>query len=163
VDRAVIAGETMSRELFYVAASRGREHVTVITTDKARNEESVGRSGARLSASELVRTMHGRSAEGLRPDASRGFDRGIRAVVEVARHVVESNRTLMGRRWLRPFSGRPSSTQRAMSARRRGSRLHKDTVLASVCTSSIGRRWVSGAHSIGCEGRGVLLTCLARA
>jgi hypothetical protein len=29
-------GETMSRELFYVAASRGREQFTVITSDKAR-------------------------------------------------------------------------------------------------------------------------------
>ena len=78
----------MNRELFYVAASRGREHLTVITSDKARLEESVGRSGARLSASELVRTMHARLAEGLTPDASRGFERGIRAVVEVARQSV---------------------------------------------------------------------------
>ena len=30
VDTVVIAGETMSRELFYVAASRGREQLTVI-------------------------------------------------------------------------------------------------------------------------------------
>ena len=41
VDAVVIAGETMSRELFYVAASRGRERLTVITSDKARLEESV--------------------------------------------------------------------------------------------------------------------------
>ena len=63
VDAVVIAGETMSRELFYVAASRGREQLTVITSDKARLEESVGRSGARLSASELVRTMHATVAD----------------------------------------------------------------------------------------------------
>jgi hypothetical protein len=88
VDAVVIAGETMSRELFYVAASRGREHLTVITSDKARLEESVGRSGARLSASELVRTMHARGADGLTPDASRGFDRGIRTVVEGVRQSV---------------------------------------------------------------------------
>ena len=78
----------MSRELFYVAASRGRAHLTVITSDKARLEESVGRSGARLSASELVRTMHATWANGLTPDASRGVDRGIRAVVEGARQSV---------------------------------------------------------------------------
>ena len=88
VDAVVIAGETMSRELFYVAASRGREHLTVVTSDKARLEESVGQSGARLSASELVRTMQARLAEGLTPDGSRGFDRGIRAVVEAARQSV---------------------------------------------------------------------------
>jgi hypothetical protein len=85
VDAVVIAGETMSRELFYVAASRGREHLTVITSDKARLEESVGRSGARLSASELVRMMRDTLGDGLTQDASRGYDRGIRAVVEWAR------------------------------------------------------------------------------
>jgi conjugative relaxase-like TrwC/TraI family protein len=88
VDAVVIAGETMSRELFYVAASRGREHVTVITSDKARLEESVGRSGARLSASELVRMMRDTLGDGLTQDASRGFDRGIRALVEWARQSV---------------------------------------------------------------------------
>ena len=96
VDAVVIAGETMSRELFYVAASRGREQLTVITSDKARLEESVGRSGARLSASELVRTMHARSAAGLAPDASRGFERGIRTVVEGARQSVGFEQELTG-------------------------------------------------------------------
>jgi hypothetical protein len=88
VDRVVIAGDTMNRELFYVAASRGREYVTVVTSDKAQLEESVGRSGARLSATELVRTMHTKLAEGLTPDASRGFERGIRAVVVEARQAL---------------------------------------------------------------------------
>jgi hypothetical protein len=82
VDAVVIAGESMSRELFYTAASRGREHLTVITSDKARLEESVGRSGARMSASELVRTRDATLAEGLAPDASRGFERGIRTMVQ---------------------------------------------------------------------------------
>jgi conjugative relaxase-like TrwC/TraI family protein len=89
VDAVVIAGEAMSRELFYVAASRGREHLTVITSDKARLEESVGRSGARLSASELVRMMREALGDGLTQDASRGYDRGIRAVVEWARQSVK--------------------------------------------------------------------------
>jgi hypothetical protein len=111
VDRAVIAGETMSRELFYVAASRGREHVTVITTDKARNEESVGRSGARLSASELVRTMHGRSADGLTRGGSRGFERGIRAVVVEARQSVGVERESTGHAVPAPASSRPSNIQ----------------------------------------------------
>jgi hypothetical protein len=88
MDAVVIASESMSRELFYVAASRGREHLTVITSDKARLEEAVGRSGARLSASELVRTIHARLAEGFTLDASRGFERGIRAVAEGRRQSV---------------------------------------------------------------------------
>jgi predicted RNA-binding protein with PIN domain len=45
----------MQKELFYVAASRGRHSVTVITSDKERLQETVGRSMARRSASELVR------------------------------------------------------------------------------------------------------------
>jgi len=57
----------------------------VITSDKARLEESVGQSGARLSASELVRMMRDKVGNGLTQDASRGYDRGIRAVVEWAR------------------------------------------------------------------------------
>jgi hypothetical protein len=85
IDAVVIAGETMSRELFYVAASRGRERLTVITSDKVRLEESVGRSGARLTASELVRMMRDTWRDGLTQDASRGYDRGIRTVVEWAR------------------------------------------------------------------------------
>jgi hypothetical protein len=88
VDAVVIAGETMSRELFYVAPTRGREHLTVITSDKAQLAESMGQSGARLSASELVRTMHARVTDGLQPDMSRGFARGIRAVVDLARQPV---------------------------------------------------------------------------
>jgi hypothetical protein len=96
VDRVVIAGDTMNRELFYVAASRGREYVTVVTSDKAQLEESVGRSGARLSATELVRTMHTRVAEGLTPDASRGFERGVRAVVVEARQSLGVERESTG-------------------------------------------------------------------
>jgi conjugative relaxase-like TrwC/TraI family protein len=85
VDAVVIAGERMSRELFYVAASRGREQLTVITTEKTRLQESVARSDARLSASELVRTRSGTLSAGLTPDASRGFERGIRMVAEGTR------------------------------------------------------------------------------
>jgi ATP-dependent exoDNAse (exonuclease V) alpha subunit len=53
VDAVVISGEAMKRELFYVAASRGRESVTIVTSDKSLLGETVGRSGERQSASEL--------------------------------------------------------------------------------------------------------------
>jgi hypothetical protein len=88
VDAVVIAGESLNRELFYVAASRGREQVTVITSDQARLEASVGQSGARQSVSELVRTIHARFADDRSMDASRGFARGIRALVEEGRRSV---------------------------------------------------------------------------
>src|SRR5438128_8927860 len=57
VDAVIISGDGMQRELFYVAASRGRERVLVITSDKQRLRESVARSTARQSASELARKV----------------------------------------------------------------------------------------------------------
>ena len=55
VDAVVISADTMRRELFYVAASRGRRAVTIITSDKDLLRDSVGRSDERQSATELVR------------------------------------------------------------------------------------------------------------
>jgi conjugative relaxase-like TrwC/TraI family protein len=57
VDAVVISGDAMKKELFYVAASRGRESVTVVTSDKGLLRESVARSGERQSASELLRKI----------------------------------------------------------------------------------------------------------
>jgi conjugative relaxase-like TrwC/TraI family protein len=57
VDAVVISGDAMKKELFYVAASRGRERVAVITSDKELLRQSVARSGERQSASELVRKI----------------------------------------------------------------------------------------------------------
>src|SRR6202035_2659061 len=55
VDSVIISGDGMQKELFYVAASRGRQSVTVITSDKERLRTTVARSMARTSASDLVR------------------------------------------------------------------------------------------------------------
>lgn len=55
VDAVIISGDGMRRELFYVAASRGREQITVVTSDKKRLRESITHSGVRQSASELNR------------------------------------------------------------------------------------------------------------
>jgi UvrD-like helicase family protein len=60
VDAVVISGDAMKKELFYVAASRGRESVTVVTSDRELLRESVARSGARQSASELARKVQRR-------------------------------------------------------------------------------------------------------
>jgi hypothetical protein len=51
----------MRKELFYVAASRGRESITIVTSDKDLLRESVARSVARQSASELSRKAQGPS------------------------------------------------------------------------------------------------------
>jgi len=55
VDAVIISGDGMRKELFYVAASRGRQSVQVITSDKESLRESAARSSARKSASELAR------------------------------------------------------------------------------------------------------------
>lgn len=55
VDSVIVSADGMRKELFYVAASRGRQHITVITSDKERLTETVAQTATRKSASELVR------------------------------------------------------------------------------------------------------------
>ena len=76
VDSVIISGDGMQKELFYVAASRGRESVQVITSDKELLRDSVGRSTARRSASELVRKV--------RPGLHQGPYRGVAAARDLA-------------------------------------------------------------------------------
>jgi conjugative relaxase-like TrwC/TraI family protein len=79
VDSVIISGDGMQKELFYVAASRGRRSVQVITSDRELLRESVARSTARRSASELARKA--------RPGLHQGSYRGARAARELAAHV----------------------------------------------------------------------------
>jgi predicted RNA-binding protein with PIN domain len=68
VDAVVLSGDGMKQEQFYVAASRGREGITVITSDADRLRESLGISAARPSATELAREqthMHPAQEHGL--------------------------------------------------------------------------------------------------
>ena len=67
VDAVVISADGMRKELFYVAASRGRESITVVTSDRDLLRESVARSVARQSASELSRKAQELSLERLKP------------------------------------------------------------------------------------------------
>jgi ATP-dependent exoDNAse (exonuclease V) alpha subunit len=69
VDSVIISADGMQRELFYVAASRGRQAVTVITSDQERLQETVARSMGRTSASELLRGQ----GTALRRGACRGL------------------------------------------------------------------------------------------
>ena len=55
VDAVIVSGDRMSQELFYVAATRGRESLTVITSDQMQLQESIGISSERQSATELAR------------------------------------------------------------------------------------------------------------
>jgi len=92
VDAVIISGDAMKKELFYVAASRGRERVTVVTSDKELLRETVGRSGERQSASELVRKMNDRIIE--RTARTQVCHRGLIAARAMARraalHVQEN-------------------------------------------------------------------------
>lgn len=53
VDSVIVAGNRMTRETFYVAASRGRESVSIFTSDKEGLAKSVSVDSTRLSAHEL--------------------------------------------------------------------------------------------------------------
>jgi len=92
VDVVVISGDAMKKELFYVAASRGRESVTVVTSDKELLRESVGRSGERQSASELVRKMGRDQPRAKRLGMQRGLHRGPSAAREMARQAAGQER-----------------------------------------------------------------------
>jgi conjugative relaxase-like TrwC/TraI family protein len=80
VDSVILSGDGMQKELFYVGASRGRQSVTVITSDRERLQETVARSMARTSASELVR---GKRA------FSRRAHRGLAMAREMVRRAAE--------------------------------------------------------------------------
>jgi conjugative relaxase-like TrwC/TraI family protein len=55
VDTIIISADAMKQELFYVAASRGRSEIAVVTSDREQLRESVGVSTMRQSAIELAR------------------------------------------------------------------------------------------------------------
>ena len=71
MDEVIVSADGMNRELFYVAASRGRERVTVVASDAAALRESVSRTNVRQSARELARKALFR--------VERGVHRGLRA------------------------------------------------------------------------------------
>jgi hypothetical protein len=57
VDVVVISTDVMRKELFYGAASRGQEHVTLVTSDKELLREAA-RSDIRQSATDLAHDKH---------------------------------------------------------------------------------------------------------
>ena len=107
VDTVVISADAMKRELFYVAASRGRESLTVLTSDTDQLRASISRSGARQSASELARKA-ALSSERLeqrqRPGLHAGLARGVAAARELAQHHAQH----WAERLARYLPGRPA-------------------------------------------------------
>lgn len=89
VESVIISADGMQKELFYVAASRGRRSVTVITSDKVGLRASVTSSAARKSASELAR--------GVRRCYTRGELRGLAAARDLARRAARFVTSLPGK------------------------------------------------------------------
>jgi conjugative relaxase-like TrwC/TraI family protein len=78
VDAVIVSGDRMSRELFYVAATRGRESLTLVTSNAAGFAESIGVSSQRQSASELAQRAEQEKAlrmPGLAKSAGEPLDR----------------------------------------------------------------------------------------
>jgi hypothetical protein len=82
VDAVIISADGMRKELFYVAASRGRERALVVTSNKEQLLQSVGRSAARQSATELERKLR-------RPGLHQGLCRGLAAARRLAMWVAQ--------------------------------------------------------------------------
>jgi len=90
VDEVIISGDGMKKELFYVAASRGREVVRVISSDKELLRDSVGQSNARQSASELER----KNRPGLHQGMSRGFAMAFKLARRAAQYISRLGRPI---------------------------------------------------------------------
>jgi conjugative relaxase-like TrwC/TraI family protein len=80
VDSVIISADGMAKELFYVAASRGRESVLVLTSDKEQLRCSVAQSNARRSASELVAKIRAGLHQGIRRSRTAARDFAIHQV-----------------------------------------------------------------------------------
>jgi len=98
VDSVILSGDGMLKELFYVAASRGRHSVTVITSDKERLQQTVGRSMARISATELLRG----SNKCVRRGASRGIEIAREMVRKAAALLTDASKQIVQQELLRP-------------------------------------------------------------
>jgi len=55
VDAVILSADAMKQELFYVGASRGRQEIVVVTSDRELLRDLLGISTARPSATELAR------------------------------------------------------------------------------------------------------------
>jgi ATP-dependent exoDNAse (exonuclease V) alpha subunit len=84
VDFVVISANAMRKERFYVAVTRGREGVSIVTSDKESLRRSVGCSSDRQSAIELARKVE-------RPGLQQGDHRGIEAARYQAQRVLHEN------------------------------------------------------------------------
>jgi ATP-dependent exoDNAse (exonuclease V) alpha subunit len=76
VDGVIVSGDMMKRELFYVAASRGRSEIAIVTSDRELLRESLGISAARPSATDLAKEL-GHSRHGIERELAHGATQRI--------------------------------------------------------------------------------------
>jgi len=86
VDAVIISADGMRKELFYVAVSRGRKNLAVITSDRDVLRATIGCSMARQSAIELSRK--------LRPGLHQGINRGMEVARDLANWTASKLRTI---------------------------------------------------------------------
>jgi len=92
VDGVILSADAMKQELFYVGASRGRNEIAIVTSDREQLRQSLGISSARISAIELTRelphsqlpehSIHNNPIKGIEPSAPQheigiGHDMGL--------------------------------------------------------------------------------------
>ena len=68
VDAVILSADAMKQELFYVGASRGRQEIVVVTSDREQLRNLLGISTARPSATELAREQTPHLAPRLCPE-----------------------------------------------------------------------------------------------
>jgi hypothetical protein len=84
VDHVIVSGDAMTRELFYVSASRGRQSIQVFTGAKESLIEAIGVSGQRQSALELLRKS-GRTVDRTRfAERPRTLGQRLGSIIETA-------------------------------------------------------------------------------
>jgi ATP-dependent exoDNAse (exonuclease V) alpha subunit len=113
VDAVIISADGMQKELFYVAASRGRESVDVITSDKQQLRENVAHSTMRKSASELAR----RAGAGLQGGQRPGLAAALVLMRRAAQLVTAVPRRVLGEapRGLHPAPRREKMREHGLS------------------------------------------------
>jgi conjugative relaxase-like TrwC/TraI family protein len=87
VDAVIISADAMKQELFYVAASRGRSEIAVVTSDREQLRESVGVSTMRQSAIELARKQL--SAHSM--EKGQGFDLATGVIRQAGQQIGEQH------------------------------------------------------------------------
>jgi conjugative relaxase-like TrwC/TraI family protein len=119
VDQVIVLGDGMTREQFYVAATRGKTGIEVFTNDRSRLEQRVKISGERKAAVETPwqRTTAVYEVERRRNyDIIRKFKRATKRVVDKTRRITSGLRDIP--HWMRETLSKTNKWTRQQSVKR---------------------------------------------